>query len=374
MKFSDIIGQDVAIAQLRRLVDNDKIPHALLLSGAVGTGKLALARALAQYIQCSNPSNGDSCGVCASCVQHQTMNHADLFYVFPVIKKASPRLSTSDDYIVQWREFISKYKYESFERWLSMLDNENAQPRIYVNESENIIHKMSMTAYSSKYKVMILWLPEKLMEDCANKLLKIIEEPFPDSIFILVSDSPKDILPTIFSRTQRIEVKKISTPLIAQYLHDSFGVDMQDAMAVASPADGDIVTAEEALSLDSENKQFFEMFVQIMRMAYSRDIKGLKKWADTVSAYKRERERRFMLFCCRMLRENFIYNLHVRDLNYLNREEEQFSRKFAPFINDRNVVQMIDEFTRAEVDIQRNANAKIVLFDLAIKITKLIKI
>ncbi|MEG2599174.1 MAG: DNA polymerase III subunit delta [Muribaculaceae bacterium] len=374
MKFSDIIGQDGAKNKLRHLIDNDRIPHAILLSGAIGIGKLALARAAAQYIHCTNHVNGDSCGVCNSCIQHQSLNHGDLFFSFPFLKKDNNKKWTSDDFIEKWRNFITEYKYESFERWLPILDNDNSQPKIYVDESDRIIHKMSMASYSSKYKVLIMWLPEKMNDDCANKLLKIIEEPFPDSIFILVSDKPQEVLPTILSRTQNIEVLKPPTPLVAQYLHDTFNVDLQDAMAIAAPADGNIVMAEESLSLDSENKQFFEMFVQIMRMAYSRDMKGLKKWSEAVSAYKRERERRFMIYCCRMLRENFIYNIHIKELNYLTREEEQFSRKFAPFINERNISQMIEEFSKAESDIQGNANAKIVLFDLAIKITKLIKI
>ncbi len=373
MKFSDIAGNKGAIQRIKSIIDADRIPHALLLSGSQGIGKLAIARAMAQYIHCNHHINGDSCGVCPSCLQHQTFNHADLHFVFPVIKKSTSRPTVSDDFIGEWRDFLGSNKYESFERWLVSLKNENSQPRIYVHESESIIHKMSLASYSSRYKIMIIWLPEKLMEDCANKLLKIIEEPYPDTLFILVSDFPKEILPTIYSRTQRIELNKLSSQEIAQELSYSFGIDYQDALAIAAPADGDMVSAQEALALDGENKQFFQSFVQIMRMAYSRDIKGLKNWSDEIAAYKREKEKRFMQYCARMLRENFIYNFRHADLNYLTREEEQFSKKFAPFINDRNVEAMIDEFNRAENDILRNANAKIVLFDMALRITKLIR-
>lgn len=372
MRFSEIPGNEYAKQRIRNLVDENKIPHAILISGMAGIPKLSLARATAQYIHCGHRQNGDSCGVCPSCIQHQSHNHADLFYVFPVIKKNS-KSSVSDDFIEEWREFLNTHKYESFERWLKFLENENAQPRIFVTESDSIIHKMSLTSYSSKYKVMIIWLPEKLMEECANKLLKIIEEPFPDSIFILVSDNPKEILPTIYSRTQHIELKKLSTGEIAQHLCSSFGVGMQDAMAIAATADGNIVAAEEALSLNSENKEFLSFFITLMRCAYIRDIKGLKNWSEDVNAMKREKIRRFLVYCCRMLRENFMYNLHITELNYLTNEEEQFSRKFSPFINERNVETMLYELSKAETDIQRNANPKMVLFDLSLKVTRIIK-
>ncbi|MDD2961308.1 MAG: DNA polymerase III subunit delta [Muribaculaceae bacterium] len=373
MKFNDIIGHESVKNKLKSLVDNNKIPHAILLYGESGVGKLALARAMAQYIHCSAKQNNDACGICPNCIQHQSLNNADTFFVFPVIKKSSPTLNTSDDYIGKWREFLVNNEYESFERWLKLLENENSQPRIYVNESENIIHKMSMSSYSSKYKIMIMWLPEKMNEDCANKLLKIIEEPYPDSIFILVSDNPKEILPTIFSRTQRIQVNRLSTEDIAKYIQQKYNLDYQDALAIAASADGSMVAAQEALMLDSETKAFFNNFVGLMRMAYLRDIKGLKTWSEDINNFKREKAQRFLQYCCRMLRENYIYNLGNHSLNYLSQDEENFSKKFSPFINERNVEDMYCELNLAETDIQRNANAKIVLFDLALKITKLIR-
>ncbi|MFI3240697.1 MAG: DNA polymerase III subunit delta, partial [Bacteroidales bacterium] len=275
--------------------------------------------------------------------------------------------------ITEWREFISKHPNESIEQWLKYLDSENAQPRIYVNESDNIVRKMSLSTYSSRYKVMIIWLPERMQPECANKLLKIIEEPFLDSIFILVSDNPKEILQTIYSRTQRFELKRLTTQQIAGYLSQTYSIDIAEATAIAAPADGDIIVAEDALMLNNENKEFLELFMQLMRISYVRDIKGLKKWSESVSALKREKCRRFLTYCARMLRENFIYNMHINSINYLNREEESFSRKFSPFINERNVEAIFKQITTAESDIHANANAKIVLFDLALQITLLIK-
>ena len=168
-------------------------------------------------------------------------------------------------------------------------------------------------------------------------------------------------------------MKKLSTPEVAAYLQARYSLSEQDALAVAAPADGNILAAEESISLDSENKEFFQYFTTLMRQAYSRDLKALKKWSDEVHAFKREKTRRFLQYCARMIRENFIYNLHTPGLNYLNQSEEQFSTRFAPFINAANVERMIAEIERADADIQGNANGKIVLFDFAIKITLLIK-
>ena len=247
------------------------------------------------------------------------------------------------------------------------------KPQLYASESTNIITKMSYASYSAKYKILILWLPEKMNEECANKLLKIIEEPFPDTIFIMVSDNPKEILPTIYSRLQRIEMKKLSTDEVATYLRGKYNMTQQDALAVAAPADGNIITAEENMALDSENKEFFQMFVSLMRLAYSRDLKSLKSWSENVNNFKREKTKRFLAYTARMIRENYIYNFHNSGLNYLNKAEEQFSTKFAPFINDANAERMLYEIESAARDIQGNGNGKIILFDFAIKMTILIK-
>ena len=371
MRFDDIIGNKSAKDYLRHIIDNDTIPHALLIYGAPGTAKLSLAQVAAQYIHCTNRQNGEPCGECPSCRQHQSYNHADTFFSFPIVKKKG--YAVSDDYITQWKSFLAKNKIESYEKWLEELNAENSQPIIYVTESESIIKKMSYASYSSKYKILIMWLPEKMKDDCANKLLKLLEEPFPDSLFILVSEKPKEILPTILSRTQRLELKKLSTEEVALHLQNKYGLNRQDAFAVASPADGNILLAEENLALDGENQEFFKQFVSLTRLAYARDLKSLKKWTEGICAYKREKERRFLQYAARMVRENYIYNFHTPCLNYLNQSEEAFSNRFAPYINENNVEQIISEIEKAEADIQGNANGKIVLFDFAIKITILIK-
>lgn len=370
MKFSEVLGQESAKERLRQMADRDEIPHAILLHGEAGIPKLALARAFAQYIHCQNKINGDSCGVCPSCMQHQSLNHADTFYSYPI----AANKCTSDDYSDEWRNFLLENPIvEDYEKWLVHLKNENLQPNIYVGEGTRILHKMSLSAMSTKYKVLIMWLPEKMKTECANKLLKIIEEPTDDSIFVLVSNNQKEVLPTIFSRTQRVELKRLPISEISRYLQSKYQLSMNDANAIAATCEGDVLRAESSLSMESENKEFFNEFVRLMRLAYSRDLKQLKEWSECVFAYKREKIRRFLTYSSRMIRENYIYNIKDPQLNFMTSQEESFSVKFSPFINELNVIKMLDEFNKAEIDIAGNGNGKIILFDLAIKITILIK-
>ena len=373
MRFHDIIGNQDVIERLRRMVDSDKIPHALLLMGEPYIPKLALAQAFAQYIHCENRIDGDSCGRCPSCLQHQSFNHVDTYFSYPIFKKGGSSTTYCSDYAKEWTQFLTESPVENYERWLSIIKNDNGQPRIYTDESDVIIRRMSMSSYSSRYKIHIMWLPEKMQPQCANALLKIIEEPYPDSLFILVSNSYLDVLPTIYSRTQRIELRRPSTDDIALYLEQKYDIDHQEALSYAAPADGNILLAEQGLESGSENREFHEYFTQLMRLAYSVDLKGLRKWSVAVSDMKREKSCRFLVYASRMIRENFIYNLHNPQLNYMTHDEEQFSTRFAPFINEINVQGFINELQLAERDIHGNANAKIVLFDLALKMTILIK-
>ena len=198
MKFSDIIGQESAKERLKAMIDNGRLPHALVIEGPEGTGKFALARAAVQYLHCQNRGNGEPCGVCPSCVQHQTFNHIDTIYSFPVLKSAGG--AVSDDFSSLWHDFLHKSMYMNYELWQSLLGNPNGQPVIYVDESQEIIRKLTFTSHGAADKVVLMWLPEKMNVQCANKLLKLIEEPLPGVKLILVSDQPSGILPTIYSR------------------------------------------------------------------------------------------------------------------------------------------------------------------------------
>ncbi len=372
MRFADIAGHNNVKEHLRALVDSDRVPHALLLSGPEGTGKLALARALAQYMHCVSPVNGDSCGRCPSCVQHASLNNADMHFVYPIVKSKQKHQLVSTDMADAWRNFLSCGNYASWQRWLDIIDAGNSRPGIYVEESAEILRKLNISNFSARYKVMVVWLPEKLQGEAANKLLKIIEEPFDDTKFIFVSNDPASILPTILSRLQRVAVTRLSDDEIAAILVDTRGVDPQAAVQLAYISDGNACTALDAVETAGEFDEFMELFQDIMRKAYMRDVKALRDNGDTVAAMGREKSLRFLAYCARMVRENFIYNLGRQDLVRLTGAEARFSTRFAPFINAANADDMMRLFDEAAADISRNANAKIVMFDTLLHLIVLI--
>lgn len=374
MKFSQIPSHDNVKRQLRDMVADRRIPHALLLHGPAGTGKFMLARTFSQYLHCQAPTpEGEPCGVCPSCVQHESFNHVDSLYVFPVVKTEKLKAPVSDDYMTEFKEFVQASPFMDFDRWTGYFEKKNAQPVIYVSESEALEQRLAVTTTVSPYKTVIIWLPEKMNEQTANKLLKLIEEPFADTVFILVSDNASAILPTIYSRCRPIEMKRLSDEAIAGYLTSHLAIDPQDALSMAHIAAGDINAALRAMDATSVSRMFFDYFVRLMRLAYQRDVKGLKEWSAEIAALGREQEVKFYDYARRLIRENFVYNFNVPSLLYLNRTEADFSKKFARFITENNAERIIAEMDRAATDIAGNANGKIVNFDFAIKMIILIK-
>ena len=366
MRFSDIPGHDDIKKRLRAMADADRIPHAILLEGPSGTAKYALARAMAQYIHCTNRSEEDSCGVCASCKQHQSFNNADTYYSFPVVKRAG-KDAISDDFLPAWRLFLAENPMMDFQQWTAALDNINAQPRIYVEEGIGLIRKLSLTAMAADYKIVLMWLPERMKTECANKMLKLVEEPFSDTIFIMASDNPREILPTIYSRTQRISVKRYTDAEVSDYLSMSYGVGKQQADDIARISDGSIINALRHLSTGSSTSVQLDLFMRLMRLSYQRKVRELKAWSVEIAGMGREPQMSFLSYCQRLFRENFIMNLNIPPLNLLTSAEAAFCAKFSPFINERNVLKINSIFDDAIADIAANANAKIVFFDLAIK-------
>lgn len=372
MKFCDIIGQEKVKSRLRDMVDGDRLPHALLLHGPAGVGALAMGRALAQYVHCRNHVDGDSCGVCPACLQHQSLNNADMYFVYPIVKKKSEGLILSGDYAPEWREFIERGPYASWEDWIESSKAGNSQPAIYVDESAEIVRRMNMSSYSARYKIVLMWLPERLQPEAANKLLKIIEEPFADTLFILVSNDVSAILPTIYSRTQRVELPLLGINEIASALERDYGVDSTAAYSVAVRSEGSMTTAIALTGTEGEHAGFARLFREMMRRAYSRDVKKLRETADEIAGMGREKSRRYLAYCCDMVRENFVYNMRVASLLNMDREEMDFSYRFAPYINAANAERMLDLFGTASADIARNASAKIVMFDTLLQLIVLI--
>jgi DNA polymerase III subunit delta' len=384
MLFSDIIGQQEIKNQLIRTVTEQRIPHAQLLRGPEGVGKLGLAIAYAQYICCENRTVTDSCGVCPACVKYKKLAHPDLHFVFPTIKPTGKSTVVCDDFIADFRKKILDSPYFSVNEWYSEISGDAKQGLIYSNESEEILRKLSLKTYESEYKVMIIWLPEKMHTTCANKLLKILEEPPEKTVFLMVSNEPDQIITTILSRTQHIHIPRLKEDEIVQALlkNDDLEIKKEDALYAVKIANGSYLSALAILSDGDENKQNFERFVMIMRLAWQvgnkkdhASLKTLRKWSDDMAAASmgRERQKNFLTYAQRMTRENFIRNIQQPDLNYFTTSEANFSERFSPFINERNVEDLMAEFALAERHIEQNVNAKMVFFDLVLKVIMLLK-
>lgn len=372
MKFSDIAGHAPIIESLRSIADSGRIPHAILLSGISGIGKMRLARAFAQYVHCSHKTGGDSCGRCPSCLQHQNFNNPDLHFSYPILKK-DLKNPVSTDYIGAWKEMLQDWSYMPPEKWNDILQAGNSQPAIFVSESEDLISRASLSAFQENHKIFIIWLPEKMRPEAANKLLKLIEEPFEDTIFILVSNDDSRLLPTIFSRTQRFNLHPLSEQDINRHLTLNRGVEQSVAGAASRIAEGSMGKAEEIACRPEELLEFSDIFKDLMRKAYALQAGPLKTLSEKTAAMGREKLVRFLNYCCRMVRENFIYNLSIPSLSLMTPEEETFSRRFSPFIHEGNVEGLSAEISRAAADIERNANGKIVMFDLFLLISQYVR-
>ena len=377
MFFKDIIGQQEVIERLIKDAQAGTVPHALLFCGPEGVGKLQTAIAFSRYLLCRDKgSAAESCGTCPACVKMDKLVHPDLHFVFPVINKSknAGRSTVSDDEIATWRETVLEQQYFGFEDWLSAIDADNKQARIFVTESESILNKLSLKSVEGGYKIMIIWHAEKMNQECANSILKLLEEPPAGTIFILTTDAPEQMLETIISRTQRIEFKRIPEQLIEQRLTGpGYMLDADTATKIAHLSGGSWLKAMSALRVNAESDEFFDYFTRLMRLSYGRKLKDLKLWADGIAGGGREWQKRFLAYCQRMIRENFICNFHNPDLNYMTEQERQFSVKFAPFVNENNIIGLMDVLSDAQRDIEQNVNSKMVFFDLTLKTIMLMK-
>ena len=371
MKFSDVIGQDEVKQRLRQMVAEERVPHALMFCGPQGSGKMALALAFASYLLCGNRADGDSCGGCQQCLMAERLSHPDLHFSYPVIRPSgtgSEHKMSSEDFAAEWREMLLQGPYFTMDKWLAAMGAANQQALMGVGESDLLLKRLSLKSSQGGYKVVVMWLPERMNGECANKILKLLEEPPQQTVFVMVCEEPGRLLDTIRSRAQRIDIRRIDDGAIERALVERRGIDAEAARRLARAAGGSWLAALDELDADSEKRQFLDMFISLMRLAYMRKIKDLRKWSDTAAALGREKQRRMLAYFLRLVRENFMYNFHNPQLCYMTRDEENFARNFAPYINEANVLEMSALLNTAIRDIGQNANAKIVFFDMATNI------
>lgn len=372
MWFRDIYGQDKVKNQLLQMVASGRIGHALLFSGGEGTGALPLALALAQYLHCTGEKSTDVCGNCASCYKHSKLVHPDLHFVFPVVKRDSNHSNPiSSEVLDPWRSMVLGTPYFSLHKWVNVLGVQK-QAMIYSGESQEIIRKLSMKTYEGAYKIMIVWLPEKMNPVASNKLLKILEEPPQGTLFILVSENPAEILPTILSRTQSLKIPGLADETISAQLQKEFDIDGALATSVAKTAMGNYLLARQAVEQQEETRRYFELFKHMMRTSYARKVPDMLVMVDQFYDLSRENQKNFLNYALKMLRENFVMNLQDTTLVYLTAEEQEFSAKFSPFIHEANVFQLNDELNLAIAHIEQNGNSRIIMMDLMLKLTMLL--
>lgn len=373
MDFNEVIGQKEAISRLKELADTKRVPHAMMLCGPQGCGKMAIAIAFASYILTHDID--DELRLRQANVMLSNYEHPDLHFSYPVIRPAgtsSEHKMISDDFSKEWREMMKKDAYFTMDHWLAAMNAANQQALIGAGESDDLIHKLSLKSSQGGYKVSIIWLPERMNGECANKLLKLLEEPPYKTLFIMVCEQPEKLLETIRSRVQRFDIRRIDDESLKQALKTRRGLDEDIAKRITHIANGNWNRALENLDANNDNRQFFDMFVMFMRLTYMRNVKELKKWSEVTAGYGREKQRRMLQYFMTMVRESFMYNFHKPELCYMTLEEEQFTKNFARFINEANVIEINELLERCFRDIGQNANAKVVFFDMALKMIVLL--
>lgn len=376
MKFDKVIGQEEAEARLQQLVDEQRIPHALMFTGPEGCGKMALALAFASFLL-GERWNGKSLLANASAITNAEAmlaqwQHPDLHFSYPVIKSkgaGSDSKITSEDFAKEWRQMLGGGPYFSLEQWMRYMNAENQQASIFEAESDRLMRKLNLKSSLGGNKVSLIWLPERMNLTSANKLLKLLEEPPLKTFFLLVSEHPELLLETIRSRVQVFAVTRIDDESVSEALTERQGIAPEDARRIARIANGDWMKALEEIDADNENKEFFALFVTLMRKAYAKDVKSLKAWSQTVADFGREKQKRLIAYMMQMVRENFMFNFHNPQLCYMTQAEEIFAQKFAPFINERNVLLFQNRLQLMMRDISQNANGKLQFFNFALEVT-----
>ena len=390
MKFSDIIGQEPLKQRLKRTVAENRVSHAQLFLGPEGSGKLALALAYGQYINCRNRTPEDSCGECPSCKKYSKLIHPDLHFIYPInkTKEVDDKNVLSKDFIIPWREFLQQNNYYvTLPDWYEKIGIEKKQGFINADEADGINRTLAYKAYEAEYKVMIIWMVEKMNSTSANKLLKNLEEPSAKTLFILISENQEQIIATILSRAQLVKVPRLTDKEIQHSLEFTYQITPEEASKTARLADGNYASAlmlsgntgSGSDSLDSERERF-TIFREWMRRCFT--IAGnLKDYDKLVEAIpnligdgSREKQKEMLAYSLEMFRICLQYNVGNQHLVRLDGEELAFVKNFSTFIHPRNINHFEEEFNRAIFHIERNANAAIVLTDLSHLIARILKI
>ncbi len=379
MLFSEIIGQQELKAHLVRGIDSGRVSHAQLFTGAAGTGALPLALAYVQYLNCRHRHDGKACGECPDCRQITALAHPDLHFVLPVNKqgKKSGEAVLSDDFLPLFRQAMADTGgYLSPQEWYDRLElGKTLKGVISAREADAVIRKLSFKSFEAEYKCVIVWLPEAMNDEAANKLLKILEEPWEKTLFLLVSEHPERLLPTILSRTQEVAVPRLQPAEIIAELERRGERDPERLRSLPRLCGGDWIELQRILRGGGEDVRHenFELFCSLMRLSYNDKHLELTDWAEEVAALSREQQRAMLRDAVRLLRESYMLHAGMGAISTLWGEEATFCARFAPFIDNDNIEPLVEEIERAAAQIAQNGNPTIVFTHFALTVSKMIK-
>lgn len=376
MLFKEIIGNNSVKKQLIEAVRNNRISHAQLFSGKSGSAKLALALAYAQFLNCENRTTVDSCGICSSCLKFNNLSHPDLHLVIPVLKTKEVQKPVSDHFIGKWRDFITNNYYGSLNGWIDSFGTENKtgqQGTIYKDEANNIHKKLSLKNYEAEYRVVLIWMPERMNLEVSNKLLKLFEEPPKGTIFLLITENTNQLLPTIISRLQSIKIADFTAEDIVNYFGEKV-LSLEKAQQLRNLTNADLGKITQILEDKEGELDLFSDFSVWMRLTYKMDVQGISKWVDNLSFKGRKQQNLFLSYAIKMVRECLIYNFASDTLLKTNENEFAFLTKFSPFIHEENSVMITEKLEESIKVINRNANAKILFFELSLQMVKFLRL
>ena len=372
--FQTVIGQEVVKERLLRSQQEGRVPHALLFNGGEGHGGLTLAMAMSSYLLCENPTSTDSCGQCRSCKSIQSLQHPDLHFSFPFFNKSSSgsESTLSDDFAEDWRNCLLEHTYFNTDHWISKITKENKTLFFPVAEANNIARKVSLKAFYGGLKIMVIWMAELIKEDTANKLLKLLEEPPSNTLFILVTENMEMMLPTVLSRVQSIQVPKIEDQKIFDFLTQN-QIAQDRATMSTTYANGNLWKAMLFALNDNFNQGLDDTFQQWMRLCYKKDLLGLTDLSVTFHGWGREVQKHFFEYALEQVRQNLMRNYVGDALEQMTPGEKAFADKFSKFINHFNIEDLMTELTDASYHIGRNLNAKLLFTHLSIKVHHLLR-
>ena len=370
MLFKNVIGQEELKQHLIQVANADKIAQTQLFAGQMGYGTLPLALAFIQYVFCENRQAHDSCGQCGSCKKVNDLQHPDLHFFFPVVQSIS---KVSSKLLPDWREQIKENPYFDLYEWTQRMDDRERKPIISTEESQEIIRKTALKSYEGGYKVYLIWMAEEMNAICANKLLKILEEPPDNSLFLLLCESTEHMLATILSRTQLVNIPRIQENVLSNYLVNTLYIDQNTAESIASFSEGNYIKATHQIE-QQENTDFLELFKTLMRASFKKDVTAMMDWAEETAQQTKEKQKLFVGYALHLIRQSILLNYTSGSINQLSTDEAEFLKNFAKFIHGKNIQSFMQTMNDIHYHLERNANPKIVFTHLSFQVMRYIHV